>query len=270
MAFNRRVRQVQLSRNSLLCIGLDVDPRKIPSPLRRSSNPPFEFARRIIDATSDFVCAFKFNLAFYEADGLRGLKNLEKLVSCVPRGILTIGDGKRGDIGNTSKMYARALFEGFGFDAVTLNPYMGRDSVEPFLEHVERGAFVLVMTSNEGSKDIQRLTVAGRPLFERVARNVRQWNSRHNVGVVVGATRPAELRRVRNILPDVPILIPGVGAQGGSLSSAVRYGCTSKGDLAIINVGRSLLYASSGKDFLENARTEAERLQTTINELRSV
>ena len=269
MTFNRRVREVQKSRNSLLCIGVDVDARHLPRILRRSANPPFEFARRIIEATTEFVCALKFNLAFYEADGFRGLKNLEKLLSLTPRGILTIGDGKRGDIGNSSKMYARAMFGGFGFDAVTVNPYMGYDSIEPFIEDERRGAFVLVMTSNPGSRDFQRLNVAGKPMYERVAATARRWNSRHNVGVVAGATHAGELRRIRKILPDVPILIPGVGAQGGSLSSAVRHGCTRQRDLAVVNVGRSVLYASSRSDFLERAREEAERIQITMNRLRT-
>jgi len=194
---------------------------------------------------------------------------LRRTLSCIPENIITIGDAKRGDIGNTAAMYAQALLTDLGFRATTVNPYMGFDSVEPFLRDPERGAFVLAVTSNPGAKDFQYLKVGTRRLYERVIRKVQSWNTKGNCGLVVGATRPAELRRIRAMVPDMPILIPGIGAQGGDLKSAVRYGCTRDGLLALINASRSILYASSGEDFADAARREATRLRDDINRYRA-
>jgi orotidine-5'-phosphate decarboxylase len=265
MNFYHRLRSLQTKTNSLLCVGLDPDLPKIPSSLRSKPYPLYEFNRRIIEATSDLVCAFKLNLAFYEGLGIKGMRMLEKTLSVIPSDNLTIGDGKRGDIGNTSLLYARALFADLGFDAATVNPYMGYDSVEPFLSNPARGAFILALTSNEGSRDFQYLKTRNRPLYHHVVSSAKSWNRKRNCGLVVGATRPAELRAIRKEAPDMPILIPGVGAQGGDLLSAVRFGCTSRGDLAIINVGRSVLYASGGKDFADAARAIASQLRDAIN-----
>jgi orotidine-5'-phosphate decarboxylase len=226
------------------------------------------FNRRIIDATADLVCAYKLNLAFYETLGAAGWHVMEKTLEHIPRGIMTIGDGKRGDIGNTSERYARALFDELGFDAATVNPYMGYDSIEPFLGRSDRGVFLLALTSNAGSKDFQRLTVRGQPLYERVIQAAVRWNTNNNIGLVVGATHPQELRRIRTLSPQTPILIPGIGRQGGDLQSAVRYGCTRHGGLAIINASRSILYASSGKDFPAAARREAMKLRSEIERYR--
>jgi orotidine-5'-phosphate decarboxylase len=264
MNFYQRLRSIQKKTNSLLCIGLDPDLTGIPAFLRRGRNPIYEFNRRIIDATADLVCAFKLNLAFYEADGVKGWRTLEKTLEEIPPGVLTIGDGKRGDIANTATLYARSLFEVLGFDAVTVNPYMGRDSVEPFLANPAKGVFILALTSNPGSGDFQQLTAGGRRLFQHVVAAAKRWNVRNNCGLVVGATKPAELHRIREAAPEMPILIPGVGAQGGDLREAVRSGCTARGDFALINVGRSVLYASGGKDFATASRAAARQLRDMI------
>jgi orotidine-5'-phosphate decarboxylase len=210
------------------------------------------------------------NLAFYEVLGKKGWETLEKTIALIPGDVLKIGDGKRGDIGNTAEMYARALFDELRFDAATVNPYMGSDSVEPFLRNPRKGAFVLTLTSNTGARDFQYRRSDGRPLYEYVVAKVSRWNKSENCGLVVGATRPAELKHLRELAPHIPFLIPGVGAQGGSMKAAVKFGCTSSGDLAIINVGRSILYASSGKDFALAARKEATRLRDEMNWYRTM
>ena len=255
---------MQRKSGSLLCIGLDTDIARIPKNLARGSDPVADFNRRIIDATSDLVCAYKLNLAFYEAGGERGLRSLQKTLAHIPDGIITIGDGKRGDIRNTSELYARALFVELGFDACTVSPYMGRDSVEPFLRNRAKGVFVLAMTSNPGAEDFQHLRIAGRPLHEHVMESVVKWNTRQNCGLVVGATRPRQLERARMIAPDMPFLIPGVGAQGGDTKASVRHGCDRHGEMAIMNAGRSIIYASSGRDFARAARASATRLHEEI------
>jgi orotidine-5'-phosphate decarboxylase len=224
------------------------------------ANPVLEFNRQIIEATQDLVCAYKPNLAFYEAMGDRGLNALRETLKLIPKSVLSIGDGKRGDIGNTAERYAKSLFDDFGFDSVTVNPYMGFDSIEPFLKNPEKGVFILTLTSNPGSKDFQRLKVGTRPLYERVVHAAKKWNMNQNIGFVVGATHPKELQGIRKIVPDMPILIPGIGKQGGDLKSAIRYGCNKHGQLAIINASRSIIYASSGKDFAVTARAEANKM----------
>jgi orotidine-5'-phosphate decarboxylase len=264
MTFQEQSRSVQKKMNSLLCVGLDTDATLLPRHLGKSPKAVLTFNRRIIDATHDLVCAYKLNLAFYEAMGERGWHVIEKTLEHIPRGIITIGDAKRGDLGNSAEQYARALFDGLGFDAVTVNPYMGRDSVKPFLQRSDRGVFLLALTSNPSSNDFQRLPVGGRPLYERVVQTSVKWNTKKNIGLVVGATHPKELQRVRKLAPNMPILIPGVGKQGGDLKSAVRYGCTKRGDLAIINASRSIIYASRGKNFAGAARHEAVKLRDEI------
>ncbi|HXG38755.1 MAG TPA: orotidine-5'-phosphate decarboxylase [Bacteroidota bacterium] len=264
MAFSKKLISAQRKQGSLLCIGLDTDAALLPRHLGRSANAVLAFNRRIIDATADLVCAYKLNLAFYETLGAEGWRVMEKTLEHIPHNIITIGDGKRGDIGNTSECYAKALFDELGFDAATVNPYMGYDSVEPFLQWSGRGVFLLALTSNPGSNDVQRLRLSGGFLYEHVVRSAVKWNTKKNIGLVVGATHPNELRRIRNLTPEMPILIPGVGKQGGDLKSAIRYGCTKRGDRAIINASRSILYASRGKDFAQAARREAMRLRNEI------
>jgi len=268
-SFTQRLHEVQKRKQSLLCIGLDVDPRKAPEKFRNSPAGLLEFNRKIIEATSDLVCAYKPNLAFYEALGECGWKLLHETLKYIPRTVLTIGDGKRNDIGNTAERYATSLFDDFGFDAVTINPYMGFDSVEPFLQRTDRGVFLLALTSNAGSKDFQRLKVGATPLYLKVVKKAVKWNTHDNVGLVVGATHPTELRAVRRIAKSLPILIPGVGAQGGDLASAVQNGCARTGDLAIINISRSVLYASTEENFADAARAEAIKVRDSIRSILS-
>jgi orotidine-5'-phosphate decarboxylase len=260
MNFTERLQNIQARQQSLLCIGLDVDEAKLPPHLLSEKNPTLEFNKRIIEATHDLACAYKPNLAFYEAMGERGLTTLRETLKFIPKSVITIGDAKRGDIGNTAERYARSLFDDFGFDSITVNPYMGFDSVEPFITNPEKGVFLLALTSNPGSKDFQRLKVGTKPLYEKVVQAAKKWNTQQNIGLVVGATHPKELQRIRKIVPDMPILIPGIGKQGGDLKSAIQYGSDKHGQLAIINASRSILYASSGKDFAEAARAEAKRM----------
>ena len=265
------------TNGSLLCVGLDPDPELMPAGMG-----VLEFNRAIVDATSDLVCAYKPNLAFYEALGTEGLRALEKTVTYIPDAIPVIGDAKRGDIGSTARAYARALFETLGFDAATVNPYLGYDSLEPCIEYRGKGVFILCRTSNAGSVDFQDLVLSGksagveegeRPLFEVVALRAREWNAQGNVGLVVGATYPEELRRVRQLCPQMPLLIPGIGAQGGDPASAVRSGVDALGEKAIISSSRQIIYAylgegGKGGDFAAAARGAALKLRDEINRYR--
>ncbi len=268
MNFLERLRGLQKKQNSLLCIGLDTDPAHLPPHLGARPESVLEFNREIIAATGDLACAYKMNLAFYDALGRNGWDILHETMSRLPPEVLTIGDGKRADIGNTSEKYVKALLRDLHFDAVTVHPYMGSDSVEPFLKDDSRGIFIVALTSNPGSRDFQRLKAGSLPLWKHVAQKAKKWNSGKNVGLVIGATHPRELREVRSIVPEMPLLIPGIGKQGGDLRSAVKYGCDRNGLSALINVGRSILYASDTRDFAAAARAEALRLRDEINSLR--
>jgi orotidine-5'-phosphate decarboxylase len=265
MNFTTRLREIQCRQNSLVCVGLDTDSRKIPPSLSGHADRVVEFNTQIIAATKDLVCAYKLNLAFYEAMGRDGWTYLHRTLEQIPDTVITIGDAKRGDIGNSSGLYAQALLDDFRFTATTVNPYMGGDSVEPFLKREDRGAFILTVTSNPGAKDLQYLRVNGKPLYEHVIRKVKSWNTCNNCGLVVGATKPRELQRIRKLAPTMPLLIPGIGAQGGDLALAVRHGCDRYGELAVINASRSVLYASAQEDFATAARRAAERLRDEIN-----
>ena len=264
MTLLEKIVNIQHKQHSLVCVGLDTDPQLLPYHLRDSTDGVLEFNRLIIEATQDLVCAYKPNLAFYEALGSRGWEILYRTVELIPKEIVTIGDAKRGDIGNTAERYAKALFDDLKFDAVTINPYMGFDAVEPFLGRPEHGAFVLALTSNPGSKEFQRLKTGTKALYERVVRSAVKWNTKSNVGLVVGATHPRELKSIRTTARELPILIPGIGKQGGDLRSSVKFGCNKNGELAIINSSRSVLYGSSGKDFAQSARREAMKLRDEI------
>lgn len=260
MNFLDKLLTASRQNSSLLCIGLDPDPELIPG------LDIFDFNRAIIDATYDLVCAYKPNLAFYEALGVDGIQLLVKTLEYIPKHIPIIADGKRGDIGNTARAYAKALFVTFGFDAATVNPYLGFDSVEPFISYQEKGIFILCRTSNPGALDFQnQLSSDGVPLYQLVARKAREWNTRGNIGLVVGATYPEELKAVRQLCPDMPLLIPGIGPQGGDMASAVRYGTNEHGENAIIVAARQVLYAASDKGFARAARTAAEQLRDSIN-----
>lgn len=246
-----------IERNdSLLCVGLD------PRPERISAGSVLDFNRRIIDATHDLVCAYKPNLAFYEALGPPGLETLQRTIACVPAGIPVILDAKRGDIGSTAEAYARASFETWGADAVTVNPYMGRDAVEPFAAYTDRGVFLLCHTSNPGAHDLQTLSVRGDPLYLTVARRAMEWNSHGNIGLVMGATFPEALRAVREIAPRMWILLPGVGAQGGDLEAALAAGLDADGRGVVVNVSRGVMFAA-------DPRTAAMDLRERINRARA-
>jgi len=263
MRFTDKLLNISRKNNTLLCIGLDPDPELMPAV------DVLEFNKAVIEATSDLVCAYKPNLAFYEALGSEGFAILEKTVRYVPGDIPVIADAKRGDIGNTARAYARALFSIFGFDAATVNPYLGFDSIEPFINNQDKGVFILCRTSNPGATDFQNLRTNGLPLYEVVAQKASEWNIHGNIGLVVGATYPEELKRVRSICPEMPLLIPGIGAQGGDLASAVRYGADARGRKAIISVSRQILYASQQKDFAQAARNTAREIRTQINDYRN-
>jgi len=265
MSFYDRLRAIQKKNNTLLCVGLDPDLNKIPKHLLLQGDPVGEFCRRIIGATSDLVCAYKLNLAFFETLGERGWSTVHRVLSFIPHDVITIGDGKRGDIGNTADMYARSLMDGFKFTAATVNAYMGEDSVRPFIKDPDKGAFVLALTSNPGAKDFQYLKVRGKPLYEHVAAKAKRWNENKNIGLVVGATHPVQLKRIRQLVPDMPLLIPGIGAQGGDVKLAVRNGCDVQGGMALINASRSIIYSSSGESFAETARSVAGALRDEMN-----
>jgi orotidine-5'-phosphate decarboxylase len=264
MNFVEKLAQSVSKNESLLCVGLDPDPALMPEGIG-----VFEFNKAIIDATSDLVCAYKPNFAFYEAQGREGLDTLEKTISYIPDSIVKIGDAKRGDIGNTSKAYAKSIFDYYGCDAVTVSPYLGFDSIEPFVQYHDRGIFVLCRTSNQGAKDFQSLQLdigGGRKyLYEIIAEKVSEWNVYSNMGLVVGATYPEELKLIRKKCPAMPLLIPGVGAQGGELDTVIKYGADSAAQRTIINSSRQILYASKGKDFAEAARQMALSSRKAIN-----
>ena len=266
--FLLRLEQSCEASQSLVCVGLDPDPQ------RMAVADPFEFNRAIIDATSDLVCAYKPNTAFYEALGMTGLEALGRTVEYIHEAapqVVIIGDTKRGDVGPSGEAYARAMFEVWRFDAVTVNAWGGGDSIAPFLEDPEHGVFVWCRGSNPGSAELQDLTVdtpAGSlPLYQHLARSSLTWNLKGNVGLVVGATSPEQLATVRGICSEMPLLIPGVGAQGGDLETAVRLGTDHRGRLAIVNSSRSIIYASSGPDFADAARRETGLLRQRINQV---
>jgi orotidine-5'-phosphate decarboxylase len=262
--FIEKLTNATRKNKSLLCVGLDPDPELMPDRV-----DVFEFNKAIIDATSDLVCAYKLNLAFYEALDDEGLDALKRTMTHIPNDIPVIGDAKRGDIGNTAKAYAKAILSNLNFDAATVNPYLGFDSIEPFIQYANKGVFILCRTSNAGALDFQSLHCKAesgyRPLFEIVALKASHWNTHGNIGLVIGATYPEELRLIRKSHPTMPLLIPGIGAQGGELESAVRYGVNSKGEKAIISSSRQIIYASREKDFAQAARRAASELQDQIN-----
>ncbi len=256
-------------KKSFLCVGLDPDWDKIPAYLKETEDPLFEFNRRIIDATHDLCVAFKPNSAFYEAQGIRGMQSLEKTIRYLDENypsVFTIADAKRGDIGNTSKMYAKAFFEHLPFDAITVAPYMGEDSVTPFLEYPGKWVILLALTSNRGALDFQPLSLqslgeeAPEKVFERVLRVSSEWGNTGNMMYVVGATQAPMLADIRRIVPDHFLLVPGVGAQGGSLEEVVKHGMNRDCGL-LVNASRSILYAGSDIHFEQAAREEAQRLQ---------
>lgn len=256
-------------KRSFLCVGLDTDIYKIPSFLLDTEDPVFEFNKQIIDATKDFCVAYKINTAFYESRGLEGWKSLIRTWKYLPENCFSIADAKRGDIGNTSEMYASAFFSrgssGMSFDSVTVAPYMGADSVKPFLNFQDKWAIILALTSNEGSKDFQFLTTRGEQMiFEEVLQKAAGWGNTGNIMFVAGATRGDAFLTIRKHVPDHFLLVPGVGAQGGSLQEVCKYGLNKDCGL-LVNSSRAIIYASSGNDFAEVARAEAQKIQKEMS-----
>jgi len=275
MSFIGQLQRSWRTNGSLVCVGLDPEPSRIPSALRDSPDALFAFCRAIVDATADLVCCFKPQIAHFAAQRAEGA--LERLIAHIHErhpGVPVILDAKRGDIGSTAQYYAAEAFDRYGADAVTANPYLGRDSVQPYLDRADRGVVVLCRTSNPGARDLQDLVVAdgggaGVPLYQRVAAMVaREWNGNGNCALVVGATYPRELAEVRAIVGDMPLLVPGVGAQGGDVAAVVHNGKNSAGAGLIISSSRAILYASSGDDFAAAARRATETLRADINRYR--
>lgn len=258
-------------KKSFLCIGLDVDLSKIPSHLLQEEDPIFAFNKEIIDATHHLCVAYKPNTAFYEAYGIKGWKSLEKTIKYLNKKypkIFTIADAKRGDIGNTSSMYAKAFFEDLAFDSVTVAPYMGKDSVEPFLAFENKHTILLALTSNQGAFDFQTKTIDGKEVYKHVLETSKTWRNAQNLMYVVGATKAEYLAEIRKIIPNSFLLIPGVGAQGGNLQEVYKYGMTDEIGL-LINSSRGIIYASNASNFAEAAAQKAKELQKQMEEILS-
>lgn len=271
MPFSLSLSRAWARSNSLLCVGLDPDPGKMPAHLAHTPDAIYQFCRAITDATADLVCAFKPQIAYFAAQ--RAEDQLEALIEHIHTAhpqVPVILDVKRGDIGSTAEQYAREAFERYKADAVTVNPYMGFDSIEPWLAHADRGVFLLCRTSNPGGADLQMLDVGGEKLYERVARLAAgPWNGGGELGLVVGATVPDELARVRALAPGLPLLVPGIGAQGGDVQATVAAGRTANGLGMVINSSRAILYAGRGEDFAQAARQAASEARDTINRFRN-
>lgn len=251
-------------KKSFLCIGLDPDLEKLPKHLLKCEDPIYEFNARLIDATHDLCVAYKPNTAFYERFGSKGWITLEKTMKLIPKNVFSIADAKRGDIGNTSGYYADAFFKEMNCDSVTVAPYMGKDSVTPFLKHENKWVVLLGLTSNEGANDFQLDDLsAGGKLYEDVLKKSSQWGNDSNMMYVIGATRPEMFAEVRKILSDHFLLVPGVGAQGGSLEEVCKYGLNKDIGL-LVNSSRAIIYASNGEDFAKKAREEAEKIKNAM------
>lgn len=264
--FRARLQSLRSSKSSVLCVGLDPDPSRLPDVLASEGTTQravVRFCRGIVEATADLAVAFKINFAFFEALGPGGMDVLEEVNALIPDDCLTVADAKRGDIGNSASFYARSVFDTFGFDSITVSPYMGRDSVDPFMTNPGTCAFILARTSNPGSHDFQQLMVGERPLYRIVAEQAVAWGdeSAGEAGLVVGATDAADLASLRSALPDTPFLIPGVGAQGGSAEEVMRAAGTGP---VLINSSRAIIYASNGADFAEAARSAAEQTRIQL------
>lgn len=272
--FGERLSARMRDRGSLVCVGLDPDLTRLPAPLAGETDPEeaiVRFLGGIIEATADLVCAFKPNLGFFLAHGAAGIRALERTRALIPPDVPVILDAKIGDIGSTAAAYARGVFDAWGFDAVTLNPYLGEDALAPFLDRPDRGVFVLCKTSNPGSGDLQDLALAdGELLSRRVAATANRWAERHpaTLGLVVGATWPNDLANIRDVAPERPILLPGVGAQAGDLPAALRAGLDGRGEGLVVTSSRAILYASDGDDWADRAREEATRLRDAIEAVR--
>lgn len=272
MNFQAKLRHISQKNNSLVCVGLDSEMSKLPAHLKSVPNPQFEFNKAIIDETHNLVCAYKPNTAFYEAEGSAGVNQLKMTTDYIKSKypeIPIIIDAKRADIGNTNDGYARFVFDYLNADAITLHPYLGKESLKPFLERSDRGLFILCRTSNPGAGEFQDLVVNGKPLYQFVAEKVtKEWNYNGNCGLVVGATYPDELNVVRQLVGKMPLLIPGIGAQGGDVEKTVKAGVDSDGLNAVINSSRGIIFASNGTDFAEAAKNKTIKLKNEINKYR--
>ncbi len=264
MRFYSKLKQSIAQKNSLLCVGLDPVPERLPEAVLGEKNPTLAFLLRIIEATQMSVAAYKPNFAYFESLGPKGMETLSQVIDAIPSEIVTIGDAKRGDIGHSAKMYAKTVFETYGCDAVTANPYQGFDALEPFLAYQEKGTFILCLTSNPGADDFQR----PENLYLRVAEKVKAWNTSQNCGLVVGATQSDSVQAIRRASGPMPFLIPGIGAQGGALEKTIA--SAEDGTLFpyLISTSRDVLYASSGKDFAQKAGEVAKQLKDQINTAR--
>ena len=268
MTTKQLIEQIHLKK-SFLCIGLDVDLAKIPQHLLQEEDPIFAFNKAIIDATHHLCVAYKPNTAFYEAYGIKGWQSLEKTILYINKNyseIFTIADAKRGDIGNTSSMYAKAFFEDLAFDSVTVAPYMGKDSVEPFLAFKDKHTILLALTSNEGAFDFQTKNIEGKELYKHVLETSTKWKNAENLMYVVGATKATYFKEIRKIIPNSFLLVPGVGAQGGNLQDVCKYGMSENIGL-LINSYRGIIYASNNENFASSAKKKAEELQQEMEEI---
>jgi len=269
MKFTELLESRWRTADTLLCVGLDPDPVRFPEPLRGVDDSIFKFCSAIVDATADYVCAFKPQIAYFASAAAEdALQRLIAYVRTTHPTIPVILDAKRGDMASTAQHYAREVFERYDAHAVTLSPYLGRDSVEPYLEYAERGVFLLCRTSNPGGDDLQMLNVDGERLYERVARLATTWNSDRQIGLVVGATYPNELARVRAIVGDMPLLVPGIGAQGGDVKASVNAGQTADGIGVVVSSSRAVIYAGQTEHFGADARAAAQRARDEINRYR--
>lgn len=274
MTFKEKLAAVQQDKNTVVCVGLDPDPSRLPASLLPDAPLPervYAFNKAIIEATAPYACSFKLNFAFYEAMGSAGWEVLEKSVALLPEDVISIADAKRGDIGNSSRFYAITAYETLGFDSCTVAPYMGRDSMEPFLSYPGKMAFILARTSNPGAADLQEKLVDGKPLFELLTQTIADLPEelRNRAGLVVGATSPEALSHIRSIVPGMPFLIPGVGAQGGDANAVMKSAWDVPASV-LINSSRGIIYASSGDDFAEAAGAAAKSLRDLLNEARGV
>ncbi|MCL4354094.1 orotidine-5'-phosphate decarboxylase [Patescibacteria group bacterium] len=273
MIFKKKLEKIIKENNSLLCIGLDTDINKIPKHLLKEKDPVFAFNKGVIDGTFDLVCAYKPNMAFYEAMGIKGLESLKRTVDYLKTKyphIPTICDAKRGDIGSTAQMYAKSAFDYFEFDSITINPYLGTDSVEPFLEYKDKGIIILCKTSNKGSLDFQSLETEEEMMYIKVAKKILEWNKKYgNCAMVIGATWPEEIKKIRELNDEIFLLVPGIGTQGGDMKKTIMYGVNSRKSGLIINISRAIIYASNNVNFVIENRNKALTFRNEVNKYRN-
>lgn len=271
MTFRQKLEKIIKKNNSLLCVGLDTDINKIPQHLLNKMNPVFEFNKEIIDKTNNLICCYKANIAYYSSQGTKGLRSLTNTIEYIHEkyDIPFILDAKRADVGSTSEQYAKEVFDIFNTDAVTVNPYLGLDAIEPFLKRKDKGVIILCRTSNPGASDFQDLITDGKPLYMRIAKKITEWDKQYkNCLMVVGATWPDEMGKIREIAKNMFFLVPGIGTQGGDLESTLKEGLTKERSGLIIHSARAIIYASRDKDFAKKAREKTIEMRNAINKYR--